>query len=258
MSIYVLGISRDNDVRSLESQIPHQAALSGKSQGIVCQRVEKCPDFRAPVQSKDGAVLLRGSEVRRPTWVFSESLAAVVAHPTHSPLSPDAHARIVTAIHQQICILPIRYGTVLHEEEAVRTMLRARRRDLIASLDQIGGSCELGVRIVLAHQTVPEPKSHHVTGSATDYLSWRRARYEREDALSKRADQVTRKLVEATDGLYRQWRRLASSSPDLLRLSFLVERDCVVAFRNRVRTTDLTISGDKCAVLGPWPPFSFV
>lgn len=237
MSVYVLGVSRDSDARSLESQIPHQASVSSSG-------VPACRD-----ESPDNG---------RPDWVFSGPLAAAVVHATHSPLSPDAHARTLAAIHQQFCILPMRYGTVLDGEEAVRTMLDARGSDLMDSLQQLGGSCELGVRIVLAHPTVPEPKSHHVTRSATNYLSWRRARYEREDALSDRADQVTRKLVDSTDGLYRRWRKLPSSSPDLLRLSFLVEQVRIVAFRNRVQTMDLATSGDKCAVLGPWPPFSFV
>lgn len=258
MSIYVLGISRDSDARSLESQTPSPTTLSGNSQGIVCQRVECRTELHQSVQGENRAVVFRDSEGSCPNWVFSTPLAAVVAHPTHLPLSPHAHARALAAIHRQICILPMRYGTVLDDEEGVRRMLQTRRHDLIASLDQLGGSCELGVRIVLAHQSVPEPKSHHVTQSAMDYLSWRRARYEREDAFSNRADQVTRKLVEATEGLYRQWRRLGSSSPDLLRLSFLVEQACIEDFRNRVREMNLTTSGDKCAVLGPWPPFSFV
>lgn len=237
MSIYVLGVSRDSDARSLESQIPYRASVS--SSGVPACR-DQPPDIGCP------------------DWVFSGSLAAAVAHATHSLLSPDTHARTLAAIHQRFCILPMRYGTVLDGEEAVRTMLQARGSDFMGSLQQLEGSCELGVRIVLAHPTVPDPKSHHVTGSATDYLSWRRARYEREDALGERADQVTRMLFEATDGLYRQWRKLPSSSPDLLRLSFLVERACTTAFRNRVRIMDLATSEDKCAVLGPWPPFSFV
>ncbi len=44
----------------------------------------------------------------------------------------------------------------------------------------------------------------------------------------------------------------------LIRLAFLVERDRVAAFRHGVADASRDGGPGQCAVLGPWPPYSFV
>jgi hypothetical protein len=59
-------------------------------------------------------------------------------------------------------------------------------------------------------------------------------------------------------GHCRDWRRLSPEPPGAVRLAFLVERNLSQSFAERLATLSVARPGERYAILGPWPPYSFV
>ena len=220
MSLYPLGISRSRDVPG----VGEQATV--------------------------GQVALR--------WVLVHELAAALADAPEGPPEPLQHAAAVDAIHRRICVLPMRFGTVLCDEAEVRSVLQARRRELLERLDRLEGTCEMGLRIVLPRRQTPQANPLPGALSPTAYMEQRRAHYQREDALSEQAHPAVETVVRELEGTYRDWRGLTPSPPGLLRLAFLVERRRVGVFQRCLEASGAERREEQRTLLGPWPPYSFV
>jgi len=236
MPTYVLGVSRRRDLPRL---MTHMTAESG------------------PARRCSPADVVRWAGRDHVWWITRGDLTAAVVRALQGPPQPVDHARILAAIHRRICVVPMRYGTAGRDDEAVGGMLEEWSRDLLRSLDRLEGTCELGVRIALAHQPASERVARPAGLSPTDYLAWRRTEYRREDDLGRRAREVIQRVTDAAEGLYFQRRCLPASAPALVRLSFLVERSGVESFRRRVGAFDLQKTAHRYTLLGPWPPYSF-
>jgi len=221
-----------------------------------------CPDFRP---SENGTVPFRdaapeGTALR---WIIHHALAAAVVSCPAGSFQPLSHAAILTAIHRQIDILPVRFGMILPEDRAVQTFLDSHGRALGEALDRLLGASEMGLRIELPRFIAPADRNiivdpaHGATPPA-QYLARRKRQYQWQDCVCAQAQQVVEDYVQALRGLYRDWRRLANSPFGLVRLAFLVERDCLNAFRDRLAHGPTAPVGKHCTLLGPWPPYSFM
>ena len=164
--------------------------------------------------------------------------------------APDAlwaHEEVVEALMADRAVLPMRFGTTLADDEAVRGAVLSRHDELAAALDHVRGRVELGVRAVstaAGAATTPEP----VPATGRDYIRSRLADGRRAEALHAPLADV------ATDAR----RQRASQPGEILRASYLVERGDVGRFRAAV--DDLSHAHPEVAVLctGPWPAYSFV
>lgn len=218
MSLYPLGISRSRDIPSL----PKQAA---------------------------GPVDIR--------WSLAGELACAFIDAPHQPVPPMLHATALDAIHRRICVLPVRFGVVLHDATEIRSMLDERHDELLDHLDRLDRTCEIGLRIA-----PPRPPEMHAALSKTQsplaYIEGRRSHYRRADDNTERDRLIVQQVVERLCGCYRQWRKLVSSPFCPIRLAFLIERDREAAFRTRLESTCSTDWEGQCVILGPWPPYSFV
>src|SRR5919202_6781858 len=56
------------------------------------------------------------------------------------------HERVVEALLDGGAVLPMRFGSVLADDQAVEAMLTARRSELLEGLRRVRGAVELGVR----------------------------------------------------------------------------------------------------------------
>ena len=220
MSLYPLGISRSRDLP------------------------------RVAEQSTVGQVAVR--------WVPADELAGAVIDAPQVPPTPLEHAAALDAIHRRICVLPMRFGTVPRDEPEIRSLLEARRRDLLERLDRLEETCEMGLRIRLPKCRTAQAEPSRGTPPSISYLQQRRAHYQRQDSFGQRARLSVESLVIELQGTYRDWRRLTPSPPGLVRLAFLVERELVGSFEKRVEASAVECSGKQPALLGPWPPYSFV
>jgi hypothetical protein len=234
MPLYPLGISRRHDV----PRVPEQSV---------------------------GSVKVR--------WSLSGDLACVFIDAPHQPVPPMLHATLLDAICRRICVLPVRFGVALRDETEIRSLLSDRHHVLLGHLSRLDRTCEMGVRVATArspcksgasgdgHRSDPggsQPVVPANQASALAYLEQRRSHYRHADEDVEHDHSIATQLIEHLRGCYRQWRRLPASPSYRLRLAFLVERDCVIAFQNRAQNVRNSHPAGQCVILGPWPPYSFV
>jgi hypothetical protein len=196
-------------------------------------------------------------------WVAEGPLAAAIVESPPESFGPLQQARLLDAIHQHLAIRPLRYGTVLPQEQAVCDFLRRRATNLLHDLVRIEGTGEIGLRVELlgpatsASQAKPGD-NHPPALSPQQYLAQRRQRYEWKDQLDCQTEKVTENVVQAVYGLYRQWRLLSSTVPTTIRMAFLVPRNHWEAFCTRLEGIERNEACQRYTRLGPWPPYSFV
>ncbi len=190
------------------------------------------------------------------------ALAAAVWSGPSSP-TPREHAAQLAAIHRQVDVLPMRFGVVLPDAEAVHNLLRRQQESLLQDLDRLKGTAEIGVRIALPQGRLP-PTSPLPSGSSgpdsspAQYLATRRARYRWQDQLGRCAQLAAESCTAALKDLYRNGRRLSPEPPGTVRLAFLVERSLSEAVARRLGVLEAQRPGEHYTIVGPWPPYSFV
>jgi hypothetical protein len=127
------------------------------------------------------------------------------------------HEELIEQLMEGRTLLPIRFGTLLADEEAAAAAVAERRDELAAALERVRGAVELGVRV-------------RGEGDASGV-------HEAVAALAR--DSVVR------------------AGPDLLRAAYLVDRDRVEPFVALVRRLQDEHPSLAILCTGPWPPYSF-
>jgi Gas vesicle synthesis protein GvpL/GvpF len=152
-----------------------------------------------------------------------------------------AHEHVVEQLMADRAVLPLRYGSRVADEDALREVLVSGRDEYAAALARVSGRVELGVR-ALAREREPAP----VAASGRDYVL-ARLRGEGEAAA----------LHAPLAALAADARMLSGRPDELLRGAYLVERPEVDRFRAAVER--LQTAHPEAAILctGPWPPYSF-
>jgi len=181
---------------------------------------------------------------------------ARVATPSREELLE--YERVIRSSHALADVLPMRFGGLLPDEEAVRAHLDERRAVYLRALTRIAGCVEFGVRARLspplppvATEDVAEPASR----SGADYLKARQRRYSAENRLRDQCEALEQALLSKVAPLCREHRM--ERSPTSCSLYFLVPRDQVSAFRAAVSPTP-DVGPTELTLSGPWPPFNFV
>jgi Gas vesicle synthesis protein GvpL/GvpF len=155
----------------------------------------------------------------------------------------EEHEQIVSRLMEQETVLPVRFGTVLEDEDEVSDLLRDRRDELHDALDRVRGAVEIGVRVTWR---VPDV----ATGSGAEYL---RSRLE----VQRRADDLARRL-DPLSGLARGVRhRVLPRASEPVVAAYLVDRARVEEFTSRVAELDRELGDVELVCTGPWPPYSF-
>jgi hypothetical protein len=180
-------------------------------------------------------------------------LLAVFTRHEHSvgDPAPDAlwaHERVVERLMADRTVLPMRFGSTVAGDDAVRRLLLERGSSFLAMLDRLRGRVELGIRVLQV--SVEQPVAVAVGPPATgrDYLLAKMQNGRRASGL----DDPLSRLAVAT----RQ--QPPRSADEVLRGAYLVERPGVARFRTAVER--LQRAHPELAILctGPWPPYSFV
>jgi hypothetical protein len=174
--------------------------------------------------------------------VRSDGVSVLCAPANPDTVDADAlwrHEQRLEELMKLRPLLPVRYGTRVHDEAAAAAAVAGRGAKLMAQLDHVRGAVELSIRVRSAAPTPPPS-----TESGVEYL---RAR----TAASRAGDEVH----EALEPLARDSRVFGGAEP--LRAAYLVAQPDVDGFVERVRE----IQGERpeLAILctGPWPPYSF-
>ena len=213
-------------------------------------------------RSRDVPAVAQEATLAGVRWSRAGELACAFIDAPHKGFEPHQHAIALDAIHCRTCVLPVRFGLEVSDEAEIHALLQARRRELLDRLDRLDSACEMGLRITLPN-SVPlltckqcpsvagclgtackQAVAHDEADSGSDdlaqepaspraYLEQRRSHYRQIDAATEQELQIVGQLLGRLQDAYREWRKLPATPAHLIRLTFLVERECVAAFRSR-------------------------
>ena len=175
--------------------------------------------------------------------VRSDGLTALCAPAEQRELTAEVlweHEAVVEALMEERDLLPMRFGTLVEDDEAAARAIEDRHEELRRSLDRVRGAVELAVR---AEAKAPKD----LTLEATTGAEYIRAKAHRTEAA--------RLLHEPLAFLARE--SVVQPGPELLRAAYLVDREAVESFVGLVRRLQETHDGFRVLCTGPWPPYSF-
>ena len=178
--------------------------------------------------------------------LFAVPCAGLVAlcAPAHdqevTPAALWRYEEVVEALMESRDVLPVRFGTLVADENAVVGALAKRRSELAASLDRVRGAVELAVRA----RERETPSLPEVAPSGSAYLR----------AKALRGD-VARRLHEQLADHARA--SVVRSGSELLRAAYLVSRDDVASFVALVDELQSDNAELDLVCTGPWPAYSF-
>lgn len=159
----------------------------------------------------------------------------------------------VMQIHQQTAVIPMRYGSILKNEDEVKELLHKHQDHYQTLLAELNNCEEMGVRLSFEFMTDNViPLQQPVTGH--HYLLARKRAY----AIPEYIEQQAEILNNALTGLYRKRSAAISvfNGQQTYLMSFLVPRNKLTAFRECLLDS-MDIIVDTNAISGPWPPYNF-
>ena len=156
-----------------------------------------------------------------------------------------AFGGVLTRLVKDGPALPVRFGTVLPEEDDLRALLREREEQWASRLEAVAGHAEVIVHVA-DEDVAAAPASTAATGR--DYLMSRAAAVHRREAVEEG-------LAAAVGPRCREVRQLRSSNG--LRLACLVSYDGLDDLTGTLEGWAATEPGRRVITSGPWPPFSF-
>ena len=158
----------------------------------------------------------------------------------------------ILQIHQQTTLIPMRYGSLLADENDVIKHLKDHAVHYDALLLKLSDCEEVGIRITLKNS---EDETVARLSSGQSYLLARKSIY----SVSALATQQETLINSALAGLYREQRAIISvfNGQRTYLLSYLVPRATLELFKTGY--SNLSISEDQHVIFsGPWPPYNFV
>lgn len=232
------------------------------------------------------AIVHRGMSIRAELKGLNEAplsavawqdLAAVVSRIESAAILPKPvyllrHEAVVETMCQAGSALPVRFGTVLSDPEAVAQALARKYQVLLADLARVGDKVELGLTILWnttaeqdeakAGQPVlwpAETSARGTPGAGTRYLQARLAEYRREATQQHRARSLLAHLEEAlhVHTLEQHYDKL-STRRLAVRAAYLVHPWQVQGFQQAVDEIRQQYPTLRWLVSGPWPPYTFV
>lgn len=166
------------------------------------------------------------------------AVPAPIAEPTAEDLW--RHEELLERLLADRDLLPVRYGTLVEDEDAAARIISERHDELVAALERVRGAVEVAVRVV-SRAPVPE---HRPAASGREYID-------------DRAQDVRAAAAVHADLAARARDSTVLRGDELLRAAYLVERDRVDAFVQAVQRLQAERPDLALVCTGPWPPFSF-
>ncbi|MFJ6695040.1 GvpL/GvpF family gas vesicle protein [Streptomyces sp. NPDC091272] len=180
-----------------------------------------------------------------------------------------AHQSVLSEAGAQGAVLPMRFGSVSTDDEAVKTVLAEREKHYLERLDALEGKVEYNVKASHDEEAV----LHQVLATDSELRTLNEANraagggtYEQKLQLGERVVAAVQQREKADGQLVRQSLEgaAADTSPGpestgwLANVSFLVERDSSAEFIEAVDALQREAPHLVLQVNGPLPPYSFV
>lgn len=193
------------------------------------------------------------------TWFGTEplkTLTASVDDNWQQSISPLAYSQLLCSLHAQQDFIPMRYGSLLADDNALKRWLKENTHALLSQLEHLRGGVEMTVLIPdkgIAATGELKTKETIKTGKGAAYLQACRNKY-----VHTRHNEALSLLKEAMDKVYRNCRAepVCHMDQPLVSVHFLVPRTLVKTFQQRL--APLLEHHPDWISCAPCPPFSFV
>lgn len=164
------------------------------------------------------------------------------------------HDAVVRTAFEHETVLPLRFGTIVNDEDAARQLLVSRYDEVTNWLDHVDGHREWGIRVEQIEGGEP-PEIVPEGLSGTDYLRQRSIAVQWRENRQTAVDSLYNGLTDrATDAVRREHRPQM-----LLDAAYLVPRENEKLFHAEVDRLGSSMEklGMSVQSTGPWPPYSF-
>ncbi|MEU4464452.1 GvpL/GvpF family gas vesicle protein [Streptomyces sp. NPDC024017] len=236
-----------------------------------------CRPFGTPLQAQ-----LSGVAGDPPRTLTHHGLVAVVSHvperdfaeePLHAHLedldwlaeTARAHQGVIDALTTVTTPLPLRLGTVFHDDSGVRTMMEAREESFRQTLERLEGRVEWGVKVYAESEPQESPRPAQKPASGRDYLRQRRMQTRSHEETWQKAESFSTRLHEELSAFAEDSRLHPPQNPALskatgrnvLNAAYLVPRAHSEEFVELVDRTKDELPGMRVELTGPWAAYSF-
>jgi hypothetical protein len=199
------------------------------------------------------------------SYVLEGGIGAVVSQIEPRAVAANAaqivrHESIVESLSEGHGVLPVRFGTMLADDEAVRSLLRERHDIFADDLGRLRGRVEISLRALWADPPAPAlPAAEEAPRTGRGYIE-RRIVEERSAAISRmRAKQVADEIHAQLDQYAEASAcKVLPSERMLLSAAYLVPRQDTARFQARVAEISAARPEIRLLCTGPWPAYHFV
>ena len=207
----------------------------------------------AVVLASSRRITSRGIRGERLSLVRGGRLAAIVGVATRAPRPGarnlrDYHRAIERLSAEFDALLPVRFGTMVSDEEAIRLVLHHRQAALRGALVRVRRRVQMTLRFVAAAPRPSQEAALHDTSSGSAYLRSRAAVQRLREGGAERAAiaPVVRRYVRA---------ERVDTRGHVTSVYHLLPRSAVGPYLRALRAAAGT--GVTFTVTGPFPPFAF-
>lgn len=160
-------------------------------------------------------------------------IAAVVSNVPFKEYEPSesnarVHIQVITLVMEKYTVLPMAFGMVFKNKEILQKVIEKISDDLKKSLKKIEGKVEFGLKVIK-----PKGVEFNEEEFSSDIKALRELAVQ-----SKLGKRYTKRLI--------------------LNVFYLVTRDKIEAFLNKVNMLEEKYRQLKFQCTGPWPPYNFV
>ncbi|MGW0608926.1 GvpL/GvpF family gas vesicle protein [Streptomyces sp. NPDC002788] len=236
-----------------------------------------CRPFGTPLQAQ-----LTGVAGDPPRALTHHGLVAVVSHVPERDFAEEplrahledldwltetarAHQGVIDALTTVTTPLPLRLGTVFHDDSGVRTMMEAREEDFRRTLERLEGRVEWGVKVYAESEPQESARPAQKATSGRDYLRQRRVQTRSHEEMWQKAETFSTRLHEQLSAFAEDSRLHPPQNPALskatgrnvLNAAYLVPRAHSEEFVELVDRTKGELPGMRVELTGPWAAYSF-
>ncbi len=179
-----------------------------------------------------------------------------------------AHERVIQSVLRERTPLPFRFGTIVSGER-LGGFVAENLEALSLSFKRVRGCVEMSVKIIWdreseryealrAEKDKGEEHASAEAGAGTAYLTARRREIHGDEQLEKRAREIADRLTKLLGETVNESRvEVRPAGQLVVRAAFLVEKEQLHSYQERVEEARKVNSGLRFLTSGPWPPYSF-
>lgn len=166
------------------------------------------------------------------------------------------HDEVLLVLSRTHSVLPVRFGTVLPDRQAIADLLKSRDGQFRRALAAVAGADEWVIQVdVEPIVDVPHAPGMEELSPGHAFFANRRGKAKARTAARARAASRAAELHEQLSGLARRFYPLPAREPDTLsRAAYLVDRQDAELFVATAESTSVV----RIGVQGPLPPYRFV